>query len=92
MMIVGALMLMAKVAFAVGCVVGSIMIFPTWYGVCETIQGILEEALWLDGGMPALIDFLFTLFPYLSVFLIGLGVYIGFIKLMGKASSDNEVL
>jgi len=92
MMIVGALMLMVKVGLAIGIVVGCLLIFPTWYSVCETIVLILESAIWRAEGMDSLTAMFLAVFPYMSIFLIGLGVYIGFIRLMGKASSNDEVL
>jgi len=91
MMIVGALMLAVKVGLAIGIVVGCILIFPTWYGVCASIVTMLEDVIWMGESMDALTSIFLTVFPYVSIFLLGLGVYIGFIKLMGKAGSDNEV-
>jgi len=90
MIILRGMTLIIKVGFAIGCVVGAIMIFPTWYDVCETIQAILVDVAWIEGGMPALTDFIITVFPYLSVFLIGLAMYIGFSKLLDSATGGSK--
>jgi len=90
MMIARGIIMMFRAAFAVGCVVGAIMIFPTWYGICETVHDIIVEATWLVGGITPLVDLLLVVFPYLSVFLIGLAMYIGFGKLIDGVTGGSK--
>jgi len=66
------------------------MIFPAWYGVCETVHDIIVGATWAAGGISTFVDLLFVFFPYLSVFLVGLAMYIGFGKLLDGATGGSK--
>ena len=82
--------MMLRAVFAIGCVVGGIMIFPAWYSVCETIVLILEEAIWFGEGMDSTLALFLTFFPYLSIFFISLAMYIGFSKLLDSATGGSK--
>jgi len=82
--------MMLRAGFAIGCAVGAIMIFPTWYSVCETIVLILEEAIWFGEGMDSTLSLFLTVFPYLSIFFVGLVMYIGFGKLLDSATGGGK--
>ena len=90
MIILHGMVLIIKVGFAVGCVVGGLMIFPTWYGVCETVTTMLADAIWYEEPISASITMFLNFFPYLSIFLISLAVYIGFIKLLDSMSGSSS--
>ena len=89
MMILRSLVLMIKIGFAIGCVVGAIMIFPIWYDVCEAVTAMLVAAIWWGEEMGGLMTMFLSFFPYLSVFLIGLAVYIGFCRLLDSATGGS---
>ena len=89
MIIARGLIMMIKIAFAVGCVVGAIMIFPIYYEVCDTVVTLLVDAIWMGEGMGALMTMFLSFFPYLSIFLIGLGMYIGLCRLLDSATGGS---
>lgn len=90
MIIARGLIMMVKIAFAIGCLVGAIMIFPTWYGVCETVVVVIEEAIYYGEEMGSLTAMFLNFFPYLSVFFIGLAMYIGFSRLLDNATGGSR--
>lgn len=78
-----------KVVAAVGCVVIGILIFPMWYDVCTFLHDfVISFVPELDG----LTDLFLTVFPFVSLLIIILGLYIGFLRLTGSFSGkDNTV-
>jgi len=90
MMIARGLVMMVRVGFAIGCIVGGIMVFPIWYEVCETLVTMLEGIIWFGEEMDAITSLFLTVFPYLSIFFVGLAFYIGFSKLLNNATGESK--
>ena len=87
MMILRGLVLILKIGFAIGCVVGGIMLFPIWYEVCGFVKDMI---LAIAPGLDSLMTLYLNFFPYLSLFLMGLAVYIGFIKLLDNIAGSGD--
>jgi len=87
MVLLRGLLIVLKVGVAVGCILLGFLLFPTWYDVCKVVSDlILSIAPGLDTAMVMFLN----IFPYLSIFLICLGLYIAFVRAMDKIAGSSD--
>lgn len=89
MIIARGMLMMLRIAFAIICVVGVIMVFPIWFSVCDTILTLLVSAIGLGEEMGTMGTMFLAVFPYGSLFIVGLAFYIGLTRLLDGATGSG---